>query len=194
MRLWLIPALCAAALAAPAQADTTIYYHAGNWDAFEATGPDGQPVCGIGSHNINDGSILSLRYQLGTGDVVFIVSKPGWQIPAGTRLPVVMQVGLSPPWTEQATGSGDSAQWTIDGNAMQTFDAQFRGASSMTLTFPSGTEPPWVLGLSGSAAIDNAMGRCINDLRQRPAAPAAAAPQSTTQPFAQPAAPARPGG
>jgi hypothetical protein len=185
MRLWhsrAMMAIVAALTVTPgARADTTIYYHAGSWDAFEATGTGGQPICGIGSHNLADGSSLSLRFQLSGSDVTFTASKPGWQIPDGTALPVVMQVGLSEPWTEQAIGNGDRVEWTLGTSAMQTFDAQFRAASSMTLTFPGGTEPPWVIGLRGSTAISNAMGRCITDLRQR--ANTAASPQSTTQPF-----------
>ena len=52
---------------------------------------------------------------------------------------------------------------------MQTFDAQFRRASSMTVTFPAGRERPWVLSLAGSTAASNAMGRCVTDLTQRAA-------------------------
>lgn len=192
MRLWHLGAVMAVAAAlgvAPAAgADTTIYYHAGSWDAFEATGAGNQPVCGVGSHNLADGSSLSLRFQLGGNHVTFTASKPGWQIPDGTEIPVVMQVGLSQPWTLQAAGTGDRVEWPLDTNAMQTFDAQFRGASSMTITFPAGTEPPWVIGLRGSRAISDAMNRCVTDLRRRPSA--AAQPQSTTQPYeAMPAAP-----
>jgi hypothetical protein len=193
MRCWqfgpVIVALAAITLTAPARADTTIYYHAGNWDAFEATAANGQPLCGIGSHNTANGATLSLRSQPGIGDVLFIASKTGWQIPAGTKLPVVMQIGLNQPWTEQATGNGDSVQWVVDGNAMQAFNAQFSGASSMTVTFPSGSEPPWVMGLAGSSAITTAMARCVADVQQRAAAPAPA-PQGTTQPFAATANPA----
>lgn len=185
MRLWHSGAVMAIAavlaLTPGARADTTIYYHAGSWDAFEATGTGGQPICGIGSHNLADGSSLSVRFQLGGSNVTFTASKPGWQIPDGTALPVVMQVGLSEPWTEQAIGTGDKVEWTLDTSTMQTFDAQFRAASSMTLTFPGGTEPPWVIGLRGSTAISNAMGRCITDLRQR--ANMAVPSQNTTQPF-----------
>lgn len=195
MRFWHSGAVTAVAVALAvtlaARADTTIYYHSGNWDAFESTGAGGQPACGIGSHNLADGSSLSMRFQLGDTHFTFTASKPGWQVPAGTAVPVVMQVGLSEPWTEQATGNGDRVEWTLDTNAMQTFDGQFRGASSMTLTFPSGTEPPWVIGLRGSSAISNALGRCITDLRRR--ANTAAPPQSTTQPFdAEPGAPPPP--
>jgi hypothetical protein len=198
MRFWhsgaVMAVTAALAVASSARADTTIYYHAGSWDAFESTSTGGQPVCGIGSHNLADGSSLALRFQLGGTNVTFTASKPGWQIPDGTALPVVMQVGLSEPWTVQAIGNGDRVEWTLDTNTMQTFDAQFRGASSMTLTFPSGTEPPWVIGLRGSSAISNAMGRCIRDLRRR--RNTAPTPQSTTQPFeavpAPPGAPANP--
>ena len=84
---------------------------------------------------------------------------------------------------------------------MQTFDRQFRGAPSMTLTFPDGNEPPWSLSLAGSTAISDTFGRCVRDLtRQVQAAaqggaPTTPAPQNgATQPFAAPApgpAPAR---
>jgi hypothetical protein len=195
MRFWHPGALMAVAatlaVSPVARADTTIYYHSGNRDAFESTSTGGQPVCGIGSHNLADGSSLALRFQLGGANVTFTASKPGWLIPDGTALPVVMQVGLAEPWKVQAIGNGDRVEWTLDTNTMQRFDTQFRDAASMTLTFPSGTEPPWVIGLHGSSAISNAMGRCIRDLRRR--ANTAATPQSTTQPFeAVPTAPGAP--
>ena len=59
--------------------------------------------------------------------------------------------------------------------AMQTFDAQFRRAGSMTVSFPSGNEPPWTIGLNGSTAISNAFGRCVTDLTPRTARAAARA-------------------
>ena len=69
---------------------------------------------------------------------------------------------------------------------MQTFDQQFRAAGSMTLSFPSGNEPPWTMGLTGSMAISNAFGRCVTDLTaQQGAAHPAAAPAAPTQPYGQ---------
>jgi hypothetical protein len=82
----------------------------------------------------------------------------------------------------------------MDRGAIRTFDAQFRGASSMTVTFPSGNEHPWLISLAGSTAASNAMGRCVTDLTQRaattqqPAAPATA-DQGATQPFGSSPAP-----
>ena len=72
-----------------------------------------------------------------------------------------MQIGLDAPWNMQGTGNGQVVEWSLDRAAMQTFDAQFRRAGSMTVSFPTGNEPPWTIGLNGSTAISNAFGRCV---------------------------------
>jgi len=183
-------------MAVAAQADVSVYYHVGAWDAFDGQGDNGQPVCGIGSRNPADGRAFSLRFTVGGDDVTFAATKPGWNIPDNTQIPVVVQIGLERPWSEQAVGSGTRVQWTLDRADVQTFDAQFRSAASMTVTFPSGSEQPWVVSLTGSTAASNAMGRCVTDLTQRaaaaqPAATPTPAQQNATQPFG--AAPAAPG-
>ena len=160
-----------ACLAAPAHADVTVYYHAGGWDAFDGQDDHGQPFCGIGSRNPMDGRTFSLRFIIGGNGVTFTASKPSWNIPDHTQIPVVMQVGLERPWTEQAAGGAQAVQWTLDRGTAQAFDAQFRQASSMTLTFPSGNEPPWIISLAGSTAISNTMGRCVTAMMQRGPAP-----------------------
>ncbi len=185
-------ALLLATSHSPARADMTVYYHAGSWDAFSGPGEGGAAVCGVGITNPTDGRSFSLRMQMGADAVTFQAKKPSWDIPNGTALPVVMQIGLDPPWNMQGSGSGQIVTWMVDRNAMQSFDAQFRRASSMTLTFPSGNEVPWTVSLSGSTAISNAFGRCVNDMMQRGQAPGAPPPQPAgpTQPFGgTPAAP-----
>ncbi len=178
----------AACLAAPALAEVNIYYHVGAWDAFDGQGDDGQPVCGIGTRTPADGRAFSLRFQIGGDTVTFTAVKPGWNIPEGTQIPVVMQIGLAQPWSQRASGNGNRVQWTVDRAEMQAFDAQFRQASSMTVTFPAGDERPWVLSLEGSTVASNAMGHCVSDLTRRaaaaqPATAPAPAEQSSTQPF-----------
>ncbi len=187
-QVWLAGAV-AVGVAAPAAAEVSVYYHAGGWDAFDGPGDNGQPVCGIGSRNPADGRTFSLRFQIGGDVLTFIAAKPGWTIPDGTQIPVVVQIGLQQPWTEQAVGKGERVQWTMASADAPTFDAQFRAASSLTVSFPSGNERPWVISLSGSTAASNAMGRCVTDLTQRataatqPAATPAPANRSATQPF-----------
>ncbi len=188
VRQCLLAVALTAGAALPAQAQVSVYYHVGSWDAFDGPGDNGQPVCGIGSRNPADGHTFSLRFQIGGDTVTFIAAKPGWNIPDGTQIPVVMQIGLEQPWTEQASGKGDRVQWKLDRVNAQIFDGQFRSATSMTVTFPSGSEPPWVVSLVGSTAASNAMGRCMTDLARRgetaqPVAQPTPAEQTATQPF-----------
>jgi len=172
---------CAASL--PADADMSVYYHVGSWDAFSGPGDDAKPVCGIGSTNPTDGHSLSLRLQIGGDNVVFQAKKPTWNIPNGTQVSVVLQVGLNTPWTLQAVGNGSIVEWSLDRNAMQTFDAQFRRGSWLNLSFPAGSEPPWMVRLNGSTAISNAFGRCVADLTQRAGVQGGATSQGPTQPY-----------
>ncbi len=193
----LLFAALSANVALPARAQVSVYYHTGAWDAFDGRGDNGQPVCGIGNRNPADGTSFSLRFQIGGNDVTFTAAKTGWNIPDGTTIPVVMQVGLEQPWTEQATGNGDRLRWTLDRVNAQIFDDQFRRATSMTITYPSGSERPWLISLAGSTEASNAMGRCVTDLTRRAAAqpitaPAPVAPTAATQPFG--AAPPSPQG
>ena len=182
-------ALTLATVAAPAGADTSVYYHAGSWDAFTGPGSDGKTVCGIGSTFVGDNRSLSLRFSIGGDSVLFQAKKPNWNIPSGTSIPVVLQIGLDAPWNFQASGDGQIVAWSLDRSSMQSFDAQFRRAMSMTVSFPSGNEPPWAMALNGSTAISDAFGRCVTNLAQRTAtqqaAPTQPFSQSPTQPFAQ---------
>ncbi|HEY2620404.1 MAG TPA: hypothetical protein VGI78_23895 [Acetobacteraceae bacterium] len=188
IRVGLLATLFAILCASVAMAELKVYYRVGSWDAFSGAGTDGRPVCGVGTTNPADNRSFSLRFAIGGDSVMFETKKPGWNVPAGTQLPVVMQIGLDTPWDVQGTGNGEVVEWTLDRGAMQTFDAQFRRAGSMTLSFPSGNEAPWTVVLNGSTAISNAFGRCVTDLTQRtePQQPAPApAPAGPTQPFGQ---------
>lgn len=167
---------------------TQVYYHAGGWDAFSGRGGNGGPVCGIGTTNPVDNHTLSLRFDIGGDDTQFAASKPGWTIPDGTPISVVVQVGLNPPWTMRGIGRGRSIEWAMDRASIQDFDRQFRTAQSMTMSFPQGNEPPWTVSLAGSTMISNTFGRCIVDLTRQvqnaqPSAQGGAPPSAATQPF-----------
>jgi hypothetical protein len=172
-----------------ASAAMTVYYHAGGWDAFSGLGDDGKAVCGIGITNPADNRSFSLRFPVGADTVTFQAKKPSWNIPDGTQIQVVMQIGLDTPWTLQGAGHGQVVEWALDSNSVQIFDAQFRRANSMTLTYPTGNEAPWTVGLNGSTAVSNAFGRCVTEMTQRePAQTQAATPPADaapTQPFGQ---------
>lgn len=173
---------------AVAMAQMQTYYHAGAWDAFSGRNAQGGATCGVGSTMPPDNRRLSVMFDIGGADTTISASKPDWAIPDNTKVAVVIQVGLDTPWTAQGTGHDHAIDWTLDRDAMQTFDRQFRGASSMTLTFPNGNEPPWTIPLAGSTAISDTFGRCIRDLTRRvqdnqPPTGAAPASPDATQPF-----------
>ena len=184
-----LAALVLAATVGPAGADMTVYYHVGSWDAFSGPDSDGKSVCGVGSTNPGDNRSFSLRFTIGADSVLFEAKKPNWNIPSGTQLPVVVQIGLDAPWNFQGVGDGQVVEWSVDKTSMQSFDAQFRLASSMSVSFPSGNEPPWTVGLTGSTAISNAFGRCVTVLTQRASAQQTAPTQPYTQTPTQPTAP-----
>jgi hypothetical protein len=173
-------------------ARVAVYYHIGSWDAFTGTADDNRPVCGVGSTNPVDSRSISLRLEIGDDTVQFEARKPTWNIPADTPIQVVIQIGLEAPWNMQGTGDGQSVKWTLDSSSMPIFDAQFRRASSMTLNFPAGNEPPWTIGLNGSTAISNAFSRCVADLTHQagtkspsagPTQPFGRSPSDGTSPF-----------
>jgi hypothetical protein len=177
-----------------ASAEMTVYYRAGGWDAFQGPGDNGKPICGVGITNPADNRSFSLRFQIGGDTMTMQAKKPSWNIPEGTQMPVVMQIGLDTPWNLQGVGHGQVVEWALDRATVQSFDAQFRRATSMTLTYPAGNEAPWTVGLNGSTAISNALGRCVTDLTRRDQAlsqqPAStttspAAEQTPTQPYSQ---------
>ena len=53
----------------------SVYYHAGNWDAFSGPGADGKMVCGIGSTNPADSHSFSLRFTIGGDDTVMFAGQ-----------------------------------------------------------------------------------------------------------------------
>jgi hypothetical protein len=163
-----------------------VYYRAHGWDAFRGQDEDGKSVCGIGTTNSADRYSFSLHFQIGGETVTFRAKKTTWNIPSATLLPLVVQIGTETPWNMQGVGSGQAVEWWLDDKTGQTFDQQFRHAKSMTVTFPSGSEPPWTFALRGSKAISNAFGRCVKELTIREANQSAQSRMSTGQARTQP--------
>jgi hypothetical protein len=187
-----VAAVAEAPVAAVAEAPVEtiqVYYHSGNWDAFSGRSGNAA-VCGFGTSNASDGRALAVRMDVPGTTVTFTASKPGWSIPDGTHIRVVMQIGLDTPVTEAAVGKDASVTWTMGAAALAGFQARFGAASSMTLTFPDGNEPPWRLSLNGSSAVTGTFNRCVADLTQQMksaasagSSPAAVPSGQATQPF-----------
>jgi hypothetical protein len=74
--------------AAAARAGTTTYYSAGDWRAFSGTDEQNRLLCGMATGNAIDGRSLEIRAVIGDPQLAFIASKPTWDIPASTTIPV----------------------------------------------------------------------------------------------------------
>jgi hypothetical protein len=195
LRTGMTTALLLGVLSGTAGADMTVYYRSHGWDAFSGPDENAKPVCGIGTTKQSDKRSFSLRF----GDVViFRAKKSTWNIPAGTAVSVVLQIGHGMPWTVQGAGMGQLVEWPLDPGTFQPYEKQFRRARSMTVTFPSGSEPPWTIALKGSKAISNAFGHCIKVLTQREVNQTlqsfAPADRAGTQPFREAPEPQREAG
>jgi hypothetical protein len=95
-----------------------------------------------------------------------------------------IRVGASPYFSAYGVGGAHAISWSLSEGEAGTFEQAFRDGSNMTVSFPSGNEPPWRVLLAGSTAVDKTFRRCIRDYTARAAA---TAPQPPTQPFGQPA-------
>jgi hypothetical protein len=170
--------------AAPAngqQADavnSTVYYRAGNWEAFSGRAASGGTFCGISTYFARDGRGFMIRHRTGAPEVIFRARKPGWAVPEGTRVAITLQVGPNSPFLTNATGQGEVLEWAMPRETMAEFDGQFRRGAVLTLAFPSGNEPAWAIPLTGSNAIGATFARCISEL--------AAAAGGPTQPLTLP--------
>src|ERR1700722_19783993 len=133
--------------AAPGWAQPTVYYHVGSWHAFTDKDSQGSTICGIGSTNPADGRTLSMTYTIGGSDLTIRADKPSWSIPSGTSVDASTQIDQNTPWTAQADGNGSGVEWTIGAASIRDFDTQFRNGGRLTVSFPSGNEPPWTLAL-----------------------------------------------
>jgi len=164
--------------AAPGRAAPNVYYHAGAWHAFTDKDDQGAAVCGIATENPSDGRSLTLTYTIGGSDLTFTAAKSNWTIPEGTILEADMQIDGNGPWQAQGNGHGTSVGWVVSASEIRNFNSQFRNGSTLSLTFPSGNEPPWSLSLRGSTAASATLWRCVQDLtdRAKNAAPVSNAP------------------
>jgi hypothetical protein len=199
MRRWLLAAGLAAALAAPAGAEVSDTGVFGYWTTFAGVATDGKPVCGMSTDWQRGGATVGsfmVKYFGGDGIVVHI-GKVGWQVPEDQRVTVLMQVDRAPAMRVQARGGtagGVSAlefaiasndTWAATGkNAVEEFVKLLANGRQITVSFPDGSEPPWLGHLDGArAALQSFMacGTTIDAANNR-------AP-GTTQPFSRGEAP-----
>jgi hypothetical protein len=189
-----------AALAVPACAETSNTGVFGYWTTFAGVASDGKPVCGMSTdwelRGQTTGSFV-IKY-FGLDEIVVHIGRMGWQVPYGQPVTVHIQIDQAPVLEVLSHGSGERQAWSIleftmksddvweatGENASEEFLALLSAGRQITVSFPDGSEPPWVGQLSGSRAALQSFTACGTTIdaanRRRPGA---------TQPFSPKEAP-----
>jgi len=179
---------------AAVQARTVELLHSGYWTAFGGTADDGHPVCGIISSGA-EGRTFTVKLFQGDDHLTVQVFKPSWQVPPGTRVAISMQFDRNAPWTANAIGmeSAKGVELTVPLDRAVNFSNEVRAASTMRLSFPNGSEAPWIGDMTGSNNSVSAMVTCINALNRTNGGPTQpfgdATPAPQPPPMGQPIAP-----
>ena len=156
----------------------------GAWQAYSGVADDGKRVCGIGETGA-DGRTFNIKYFEGANNFEIVIGKPAWAIPAGIHADVAITFDRATPWRGSARGSGIYLFLSLPLERLLPFEAEFKQAYSMIVSFPGGSEAPWRGNLSGSTAISGQMAECVRLLVASGGGPATptAPPGATTQPF-----------
>lgn len=190
-----VVAICALAPTL-ARAEVRTIASRGLWFAFEGTGEDQRQVCGIATGSA-EARRISIAQSAGETGLSIAFEKAGWTIPDGTPIQVTVQIsGRSLPGLD-GVGAGPRINAAMPFAPSIDFMRALRHGTEIRVNFPSGNEPFWSGGLSGSSAAIDAFNACrgrIMGAATQPPAPAAPAPTPqtpavATQPFTPSAAP-----
>lgn len=164
-----------------ASAKTYIIQTIGAWKAFGGTDEAGVPICGLS--NAGADRVFAIKYWANGSDLSIQVFKNSWNIPSGAHIAIELQFDRYDPWSAEKGLSipPDGIQFNIKGDQIEQFFREFSAASRMAVRFPSGSEPNWDGGLSGTAALSAVFADCILKLKGAPTQPYSS---QNTQPYA----------
>jgi hypothetical protein len=179
------------------------YNRVGAWQVGVGTNNQGYAMCSAGI--MGSQRSFWMKAQSDTAGVLFLhITKQGWQIPAGQRNEVQLQVDNAPPmalhgfglanvvgegWDGFEVDISTTDVWSVTGKGMiRELVNLLESGQQVKFFFPAGNEAPWIGTLDGSAAALSQMTGCLSMLFQAPS-PAPTQPFSapTTQPFSPPA-------
>jgi hypothetical protein len=134
----------------------------------------------------------------GQHELVIHIVRVGWQVPYGQPVPVQIQIDQATAMNVVARsgqeGGGDLLEfaikdtdvWPVTGKpAVGELVALLSSGRQITISFPDGSEPPWVGHLAGSTAALRSLDACVITMNAASkGAPRTAQAPGTTQPFA----------
>lgn len=185
-------------LAAAAQGSNTTLSRAGGWTAYAATSNDGLRLCGMEARGEAEGRQLHIKYFQNSPRLSFQAMRTSWNVPQGARMPVNFQIDENRPWNASASGSpgtpttGGIVEWTIEGDSISAFERQFRAGRKLRVSFPGGSEAPWIVSLIGTNAMVSQFVGCMRSINAGSGGgggPPPTANPGPTQPFVPRATP-----
>jgi hypothetical protein len=168
-----------------AVAETRDLSRNGLWVAYGGTEGSGQAICGIRTVG-GDGRRIDISQHSGETGIEMALVKDSWAIPPNTPIELAVQFDLDAPRPGQAVGQAHDVVLRMDFAQSVPFMRSLRGGSQVRVSFPSGTEPVWTGGLSGSGRAIDTFNDCRAQFTQPTATQPFSAPAVSTQPFSQP--------
>jgi len=170
----------------------------GYWTAF-LSGTKETPICGMQSSfgDGRNGSLL-IKYIYGQDHLTGHIVKPSWRFPAdGVPVQITIGVDRNPILSGPALGYRNNGLPMLEfyiapkNVSVDQFLLDFAKAARFWVRFDEGTEKPWVLDMTGSAAValvfrDCAM-RLVADAKGAASTQPYGRPQET-QPYGKPQA------
>ena len=169
-RLVLAAALLASVSSAKAQTET--YATSGAWSAYAGRNVEGNPMCGMKVNGKDRGAYI--KWQINDNGVFIHISKSGWDIPPGTKMPFALsfdRTGRSEGIARTVPGNRQMIEAIIlndgDGLTFEQFMNYFMKAEKMFFSFPGGSENDWWITLDGSETIGRRFMQCIVEYSDR---------------------------
>src|SRR5262245_7754872 len=194
--------LAAATVAMITPASASDLLKAGSWLAYAFGTKElasGIPMCGMQTILDREGpqSQLHLKYQQNVDHTYFQLYKTDWKFTDRTDVKVVFTFdkkrlewnGIAKPKTDKTSSS--FIEINIKGDDTKELLSMIGDAAQLTIEFPDGDEPQWVVSMSGSREVANAMSTCIG-LIATGTSPIGKAAKPTTPIGTTPTGPAKP--
>ncbi len=176
-------AMALPSVAAPARADIQRMYEAGAWSLYTGTSTSGRAVCDMRVADDAGSKRIDVIYFINESHLTVRMNKATWQIPADTRVGVVLQFDNYPVWTATADGAGGDVEFSVPTNALAEFAREFRAGNRMRISFPDGSEAPWLASLAGTSFMLDRFLECVRRIQGTETQPYAQTPATPTQPF-----------
>lgn len=176
-RRWLtLGALLMAVSASTVHAETRTLSSSGLWSAYGGTDEQQRRVCGVVTVGA-DGRRIDIAQYSENGGIDLSLQKDSWAIPANTEIPLQVQFDRDGAVPSRGVGDGRRVVAHLSFEQSVPFMRALRNGLQIRIYFPSGNEPVWTGGLSGSGRAIDAFNDCRTSLvSSNPTQPFANAP------------------